>query len=868
MLDTLWVWWKAQKARDNYGEFVQAVLRIVIGIVFLGPYYAWVDWSPHTWVRYLCWVFIALCLALLAWSYLARRSSDVFRFVTLAVDMGTPTILLGLTGERSAILVFIYTWVAIGHGFRFGLRYLHIAWIVSLVAFVAVYALSALVDGFWYQHPLVWFGAFFWIALPTFYVAQLLKQKRIADRAAEEARVQVERAQAEAERERVERARAEAERARAEAEAASEAKSDFLATMSHEMRTPLNGVVGAAEMLAAEQLQPKERQLVDWLLTSSRQLRSLIDNLLDLRKIEAGKFVIERAPLDLHVLMNRLAVLFEPEAKRAHVRFTKSVAVDAPYMLMGDDLRIQQVLINLTANALKFTHQGFVRVSAVAPVQTDHSIGLRFEVRDTGIGIGSEDAEQIFDRFTQANPGIHRQYGGSGLGTTICKHLVELMGGAIGFDSSPGDGTTFWFTLPLLRQPAEAYEDGGGVQVRGARLIFLSGRSGAGDWLANAARDREMQYCAFSSIEDALTTVRAGSSRQPCVLIIDGEDDSTHWRDAPEAVRGGPTPVFCILIHPHIGEMDAFDAGYACLLTNREPRLLLRAVRSIVAGTSTPEPPADSSAQSTPGRRGLHILVAEDNQISQQIIAMMLQSGGHQVTLVSDGESVLENYQNVSFDVIVLDMHMPGRTGLEVAKVIRLLEANGRTRRMPIVMLTAAASTDLREDSLDAGVDLFLSKPVDPRALLRGVNQVFSQTDGSSNTRTLSPSAPQVGTGYVDRVLLQDMAGLANDSRFIQTLMSKFSTDAQKLIDGIEAALIRKDYEQFKELTHALKGAAMMSGAVRLRDSAARAERVADSDFNGANTELIEDLKGTLEATNHELSRMAAYASNGTRMNT
>jgi two-component system, sensor histidine kinase RpfC len=243
--------------------------------------------------RYLCLGFVALSFVLFALIYRAKQSSDVVRFLTLAIDMGAPTILLGLTGETSAILVFVYTWVAVGHGFRFGLRYLRVAWTVSLVLFVCVYVLSAAVKGFWYAHPLVWLGAFFWVAAPTLYVAQLLKQKLVAVQAAEESRVRAERAQADADRERVERARAEAERARAEAEAASEAKSEFLATMSHEMRTPLTGVVGAAEMLAASQLQNRERQLVDWLLASSRQLRSLIDNLLDLRKIEAGKIVWE-----------------------------------------------------------------------------------------------------------------------------------------------------------------------------------------------------------------------------------------------------------------------------------------------------------------------------------------------------------------------------------------------------------------------------------------------------------------------------------------------------------------------------------------------------------------------------------------------
>ena len=858
MTDMLAVWWKAQRARANFGEFAQAILRVTIGVVLLSAYYAWVDWSAQTWVRYLCWGFVALSFVLFAWIYRAKESSDLVRFLTLAVDMGTPTILLGLTGDRSAILVFVYTWVAVGHGFRFGLRYLHIAWVVSLLAFVAVYALSALVEGFWYQHPMVWLGAFFWIGAPTFYVAKLLEQKLVAVRAAEEARIQVERVQAEAERERVERARTEAERARAEAVAASEAKSDFLATMSHEMRTPLNGVVGAAELLAAEHLPQKERQLVDWLLTSSRQLRSLIDNLLDLRKIEAGKIALERVPLDLHALMNRLPALFEPEAKRAHVRFTKSVSVGTPYMLIGDDVRIQQVLINLTGNALKFTHQGFVRVSASALEQSDDEVTLRFEVRDTGIGIPPENAARIFDRFAQANPSIHRQYGGSGLGTTICKHLVELMGGAIGFDSHPDGGTTFWFTAPLSKQPAEAYRDDAGVSVRDVRLLFVSDRPGAGDWLAKAARGGRIHVATLRSIEEALSTLREDGGAASRVLLVDGQDDAIAWRDTPSTIRAGGAQVPCILIHPEIKEVDAFDAGYACLLKEHDEQQLRRALRSVVADTSYQEPLADVSGQPTPGAHGLRILVAEDNAISQQIIAVMLQSGGHQVTLVSDGESVLESYQNVSFDVMILDMHMPGRTGLEAAKVIRLLEANGRTRRMPIIMLTAAASTDLREDSLDAGVDLFLSKPVDPRALLRGVNLVFAQADEPSGARTLPASGPQSDAEYVDRVLLEDMADLARDPRFIQTLTSNFARDARQLVHQIEQAMARKDYEQFRELTHALKGAAMMAGAIRLRDSAARVEKMAASDFDSTGESLIEDLRGTLEATNNELSRLAA----------
>src|SRR6266850_1998369 len=654
--ETLRVWWDAQKTRANYGEFAGAIVRVGIGVALLSAYYAWVDWGEQVWGLYLCWGFLAYSLVLFAWIYRSKAASDVARYLPLVVDIVTATTLLGLTGERSAIVWFVYTWTPVAYGLRFGLRYLYVSWMVSVVGCGLVYALSAAVDGFWYEHPLLWLGAFIWVAAPTVYVAILLKQKLAAVQSAEEARVQTERAQADAERERVERARAEAERARAEAEAASEAKSEFLATMSHEMRTPLNGVVGAAEMLATSELPHKERQLVEWLLASSRQLRSLIDNLLDLRKIEAGMMVIERAPFDLHILMNRLVALFEPEAKRAHLRFTKSVSAEAPYLLLGDEARIQQVLINLTANALKFTRQGFVRVSVGAQEQTEREVSLRFEVHDTGIGIAPEDAGRIFDRFAQANPGIHRKYGGSGLGTTICKHLVGLMGGAIDFERQSGSGTTFWFTVPLSRQAAEAYEDWGGVSLRDARLCFVSARQEAHEWLANTARERRLRYASFGSIETAVETARQDDKEDLCVMVVDGEGGGTPWRDAPNAVRREGLRTPCILLHPGADEIDAFDAGYACLLKSREPRLLGRALRSVVAGASTVQPLADLSGPPVPGRTGLHILVGEDNRISRQIIAMMLQAGGHKVTLAGDGDSVLDHCRTVSFDVVVLDM--------------------------------------------------------------------------------------------------------------------------------------------------------------------------------------------------------------------
>jgi two-component system, sensor histidine kinase RpfC len=854
MAHVLHTWWSAQKTRTNYGEFAQALLRIGIAVLLVLTWYPWVDWRPYPLARYLCLGFVALSFVLFALIYRAKQSSDVVRFLTLAIDMGAPTILLGLTGETSAILVFVYTWVAVGHGFRFGLRYLRVAWTVSLVLFVCVYVLSAAVKGFWYAHPLVWLGAFFWVAAPTLYVAQLLKQKLVAVQAAEESRVRAERAQADADRERVERARAEAERARAEAEAASEAKSEFLATMSHEMRTPLTGVVGAAEMLAASQLQNRERQLVDWLLASSRQLRSLIDNLLDLRKIEAGKIVLEQAPFDLHVLMNRVATLFEPEAKRAHLRFTKSISVDTPYMLVGDDIRIQQVLINLVANALKFTNRGFVRMSVCALESTDQSVVLRFEIRDTGIGITPDHAGRIFDRFAQANPTIHRQYGGSGLGTTICKHLVELMGGSIDFDSQSGQGTTFWFSVPLSRQPAEAYEDAT-VSVRDVHLLFSSGSALRNAWIAKVAQERGLQLSVFASASEALDAAQQRSRDNQCILVVDAEDPAAPRREVPALARTSGTTLPCVLMRSGVDEAEAFDAGYVSVISPHNARLLVRALRSVLARASPLQSFVNATEHEAREESGLNVLVAEDSQISQQILAMILQAGGHEVVVVNDGDSVIETFRGASFDVLILDMHMPGRSGLEVVRTIRQLETEEQCRPVPIIMLTAAANVDLRDRSIEAGVDLFLTKPVDPRTLLGSVQQVAGdRSKTSANAALIEEARPP----YIDGVLLRDMAGLAPDSDFLETLARKFARDAGQLIDELETAKVRQDSDQFCVLVHALKGTAMMAGAVRLRDSAEVVERIGQANIGDISAELIGDLKATLAVTNDQLARFVA----------
>ena len=856
---SLTVWWSVQAKRANYGEFVQALLRVGIGVVLLASYYGWSDWSEQVWVSYFCWSFVILSFVLLGWIYRSQQSSDVVRFMTLAVDMGTPTVLLGLTGERSVILVFVYTWVAVGHGFRFGLRYLHVAWITSLFAFGLVYLLSAQVKGFWYQHPMLWVGAFIWIAAPTLYVAQLLKQKLVAVQAAEEARIQAERARGEAERERVERARAEAERARTEAEAASEAKSEFLATMSHEMRTPLNGVVGAAEMLAERPLGEQERKLTAWLLTSSRQLRALIDNLLDLRKIESGMFAIEREPFDLHALLNRLTALMEPEARRPRMRFITGVSLDVPYLLQGDEQRLLQVLINLVGNALKFTQEGFVRVSVCAVTSTAEQVTLRFEVRDTGIGISAEDRPRVFNRFSQANPTIYRQFGGSGLGTTICKHLIELMGGDIGFDSERGKGSLFWFTVPLALQSDVSYENAvSGATTRGATLLVASDDPMTQGWVYSVLGERGWKCRPVSGLEGA-GALDSADDAFTTVVLVDGENTSMDWHSLPSLLGKSErqaTP--WILLHSKVEETEAYDLGYRLVLKSRQPQLLVRAMRTLLAGPSPSVAMAgNQEATDHVSGQALRILVAEDNAISQQLIQMILERGGHHVKVVSDGEAALDAYHHDRLDLLILDMNMPGANGLEVAKTVRMMETHGKTLRTPIIMLTAAASTDLQEASEDAGIDRFLAKPIDPRGLLAAVREASGQSvivrDSGSWGRRAEESRD-----CIDWEQLDEMARFSGDPTFLERLALKFGNDADGLLAQMTVAISEANYSAFKDIAHALKGAAMMAGAMHVREISVRAEQLSDKQMRGHAEALLEEMRRTLEETQRNLRDMIA----------
>src|SRR6202158_3517768 len=362
---------------------------------------------------------LALFVAICVWP----ASNVPRRVVGMVADAGAATFCMFLAGESGVSMVGVYLFITFGNGFRYGRAYLFACQTLCLVGYCGVLLLAP----YWLTHRVAGWCLMLALVVLPLYVSTLLK--RIQE-------------------------------SRARAEEANRAKSSFLANMSHEMRTPLSGIVGVADLLQTTTLSPQQAELMRLMRHSVILLRSLVDDVLDISKIEAGRLTIEMADFDLHATLNGLFGLLRPHANAKGLGFHAMGDPAIDYRLRGDPHHLRQVLLNLLSNAIKFTEGGEIAVEVTLLAETDEGLRLRFDVRDTGIGISEAVQQRIFERFVQADDSTTRRYGGTGLGTTIAKQLVELMGGAIGLKSALGEGSSFWFDLPLLKTVSSNSQSG------------------------------------------------------------------------------------------------------------------------------------------------------------------------------------------------------------------------------------------------------------------------------------------------------------------------------------------------------------------------------------------------------------------------